>query len=122
MDVNDFGLRQFEMMSNTMPGIPRCWLRRSRQRHKGDWENDVKAGVEYSQDTRRVDKAQLNNDYNRFANLLGRRELAKLEKAGIDYRLPIPGGRIEAGKLMMNSAYIVGAILNRWTRVENLYR
>ncbi|WP_114786616.1 beta-N-acetylhexosaminidase [Vibrio tetraodonis] len=85
--------------------FPRVLAAAERAWHKGGWENDVKAEVEYSQDTRRVDKEQLNNDYNRFANLLGQRELAKLEKAGIDYRLPIPGGRIEAGKLMMNSAF-----------------
>ena len=102
--------------------FPRVLAAAERAWHKGDWENDVKAGVEYSQDTRRVDKAQLNNDYNRFANLLGQRELAKLEKAGIDYRLPIPGGRIEAGKLMMNSAFPgVELQYSRWTGVENLW-
>jgi hexosaminidase len=59
-------------------------------------------GVEYSQNSNLVDKAALNQDYNRFANVLGQRELAKLEKAGIDYRLPVPGAKVESGKLAMN--------------------
>ncbi|MBE4578286.1 hypothetical protein BOO30_00360 [Vibrio navarrensis] len=59
-------------------------------------------GVEYSQNSNLVDKAALNQDYNRFANVLGQRELAKLEKAGIDYRLPVPGAKVEEGTLAMN--------------------
>lgn len=59
-------------------------------------------GVEYSQSSNLVDKAALNQDYNRFANVLGQRELAKLEKSGIDYRLPVPGAKVEEGKLAMN--------------------
>lgn len=47
-------------------------------------------------------QAALNQDYNRFANVLGQRELAKLEKAGIDYRLPVPGAGIDNGYLAMN--------------------
>ncbi|NAX20353.1 beta-N-acetylhexosaminidase [Vibrio sp. V39_P1S14PM300] len=82
--------------------FPRVLAAAERAWHRAGWENDYKVGVEYSQQTNLVDKLALNQDYNRFANLLGQRELAKLEKAGIDYRLPVPGARIEQGQLAMN--------------------
>ncbi len=82
--------------------FPRVLAAAERAWHRADWENDYKVGVEYSQNSNLVDKAALNQDYNRFANVLGQRELAKLEKAGIDYRLPVPGAKIESGKLAMN--------------------
>ncbi|WP_367987069.1 beta-N-acetylhexosaminidase [Vibrio sp. NTOU-M3] len=82
--------------------FPRVLAAAERAWHRADWENDYKAGVAYSQVTNLVDKARLNQDFNRFANLLGQRELAKLEKAGIDYRLPVPGAKIDNGELSMN--------------------
>lgn len=82
--------------------FPRVLAAAERAWHRADWENDYKVGVEYSQNSNLVDKASLNQDYNRFANVLGQRELAKLEKSGIDYRLPIPGAKVENGKLAMN--------------------
>jgi hexosaminidase len=82
--------------------FPRVLAAAERAWHRADWENDYKVGVEYSQNSNLVDKAALNQDYNRFANVLGQRELAKLEKAGIDYRLPVPGAKVESGKLAMN--------------------
>ncbi|ROV60243.1 beta-N-acetylhexosaminidase [Vibrio ponticus] len=85
--------------------FPRVLAAAERAWHKADWENEYQVGVEYSQNTNLVDKAARNQDYNRFANVLGQRELAKLEKAGIDYRLPVPGAKIENGKLAMNSAF-----------------
>ncbi|GAK85554.1 beta-hexosaminidase [Vibrio ponticus] len=85
--------------------FPRVLAAAERAWHKADWENEYQVGVEYSQSTNLVDKEARNQDYNRFANVLGQRELAKLEKAGIDYRLPVPGAKIENGKLAMNSAF-----------------
>ncbi|WP_114766045.1 beta-N-acetylhexosaminidase [Vibrio rhodolitus] len=85
--------------------FPRVLAAAERAWHQADWENEYQVGVEYSQNTNLVDKAARNQDYNRFANVLGQRELAKLEKAGIDYRLPVPGAKIENGKLAMNSAF-----------------
>lgn len=38
----------------------------------------------------------------RFANILGQRELAKLDKGGVSYRLPVPGARVLDGKLEAN--------------------
>lgn len=88
---------QFEYMV-----FPRVLAAAERAWHVADWENDYKVGVEYSQDTNLVDKDALLADWTRFANVLGQRELAKLEKAGIDYRLPVPGAVVEQGELAMN--------------------
>ncbi|CAH7034744.1 N,N'-diacetylchitobiase [Vibrio chagasii] len=82
--------------------FPRVLAAAERAWHRADWENDYKVGVEYSQETNLVNKQALNSDFNRFANIVGQRELAKLEKAGIDYRLPVPGAKVVDGKLAMN--------------------
>lgn len=88
---------QFEYMV-----FPRVLAAAERAWHVADWENQYKVGVEYSQDTNLVDKDALLADWTRFANVMGQRELAKLEKAGIDYRLPVPGAVVEQGELAMN--------------------
>lgn len=49
-----------------------------------------------------VDDNALEQDWLRFANLIGQRELAKLDKGGISYRLPVPGARVIGGKLEAN--------------------
>ena len=77
--------------------FPRVLAAAERAWHRADWENNYKVGVEYSQDTDLVNKQALNSDFNRFANIVGQRELAKLEKAGIDYRLPVPGAQVVDG-------------------------
>ena len=82
--------------------FPRVLAAAERAWHNAGWENEYKVGVEYSQETNLVDQQALDADYNRFANILGQRELAKLERYGIDYRLPVPGAKIEQGKLAMN--------------------
>ncbi|NLS11642.1 family 20 glycosylhydrolase [Vibrio sp. SM6] len=82
--------------------FPRVLAAAERAWHRGEWENDYQVGVEYTQQTDLVNKVALHREWQRFANVMGQRELAKLEKSDIDYRLPVPGAIIEAGKLMMN--------------------
>ncbi|PQJ67449.1 beta-N-acetylhexosaminidase [Photobacterium angustum] len=82
--------------------FPRVLAAAERAWHKGEWENEYQAGVEYSQDSNLVNKKALHNEWERFANVLGQRELAKLDAAGIQYRVPVPGAKIENGKLAMN--------------------
>ncbi|KLV00264.1 beta-N-acetylhexosaminidase [Photobacterium aphoticum] len=82
--------------------FPRVLAAAERAWHKADWERDYQPGLEYSQDTNHVNKVALHNDWSRFANLLGQRELAKLDAAGIQYRVPVPGAKIENGVLHMN--------------------
>ncbi|MCL1125211.1 family 20 glycosylhydrolase [Shewanella surugensis] len=89
--------KQYEYMI-----FPRLLAVAERAWHRAEWENDYKEGLEYSQETNLVDKEVLLRDWRRFSNILGQRELAKLEQSGVNYRLPIPGAKIENGKLMMN--------------------
>lgn len=85
--------------------FPRVIAAAERAWHKASWEVDYKAGVEYSQETNLVNKDALHLEWERFANIIGQRELAKLEKAGIDYRLPVPGAIVENSVLKMNSQF-----------------
>lgn len=74
--------------------------------HRASWEQQYQAGREYKGgETHRVDVKALDSDWQRFANLLGHRELAKLDKAGIHYRLPVPGARIASGRLEVNTSF-----------------
>ncbi|CFW57581.1 chitobiase [Yersinia enterocolitica] len=79
-----------------LPLAERAW-------HRASWEQDYKAGREYKGgETHMVDTKALSTDWQRFANIMGQRELAKLDKAGVAYRLPVPGARVVAGGLEAN--------------------
>lgn len=85
--------------------FPRAISVAERGWHRASWEQPYKAGQEYKGGkTQHVDRAALERDWQRYANLLGQRELAKMDKAGIYYRLPQPGARIREGKLEANIA------------------
>jgi hexosaminidase len=49
-------------------------------------------------------KSAMDQDWNRFANIVGQREMPRLDylHGGFDYRLPPPGAIIEEGKLYAN--------------------
>jgi len=49
-------------------------------------------------------KAKMDSDWNEFANRLGQRELARLDGflGGYGYRIPLPGAKVEGGKLYAN--------------------
>ena len=44
-------------------------------------------------------------DWQRVANILGHKELAKLDIAGVEYRLPTPGAVVREGKLFANTIF-----------------
>ncbi|PMH44509.1 beta-N-acetylhexosaminidase [Vibrio sp. 10N.286.49.B3] len=85
--------------------FPRVLAAAERAWHKASWENDYKVGVQYSQESNLVDKEAHLADWTNFANAMGQRELAKLERAGIDYRLPVPGAKVANGLLSMNASF-----------------
>lgn len=85
---------------------PRLVAVAERAWHRAGWEQDYQAGREYKGgETKLVDVNALEQDWARFANLLGSRELAKLDKAGVHYRLPVPGARVVNGKLEANTSF-----------------
>lgn len=72
--------------------FPRALSVAERAWHRASWEQDYKAGREYKGgETHQVDTRTLEKDWLHFANLIGQRELAKLDKGGVGYRLPVPG-------------------------------
>jgi len=84
---------------------PRLLAVAERSWHRASWELDYRPGQEFTGGkTHHVDQQARLHDWQRFANLLGQRELAKLDKAGIAYRLPVPGAKIADGMLSMNVA------------------
>ncbi|WP_340609176.1 beta-N-acetylhexosaminidase [Xenorhabdus bharatensis] len=89
---------EYMIYPRLLPLAERAW-------HQAEWEQNYQQGREYKGGiTRYVDTDKLNNDWLHFANLMGQREMAKLDEAHIAYRLPIPGARIVAGTLEANIA------------------
>ena len=85
--------------------FPRLLTVAERAWHRAGWEQAYQQGREYvGGKTQWVDRAALHEDWQRFANVIGQRELAKLDNDGIFYRLPQPGGQIVDGVLLLNSA------------------
>lgn len=90
--------QQFEYMA-----FPRLLALAERAWHRADWELDYQADRAFEGNvTEHVDTAALALDWNRFANVLGQKELAKLDAAGVAYRVPVPGAVIEDGTLTAN--------------------
>ncbi|MDX7988943.1 beta-N-acetylhexosaminidase [Xenorhabdus sp. 12] len=89
---------EYMIYPRLLPLAERAW-------HRAGWELTYQQGREYKGGiTRYVDISALHHDWQRFANLMGQNELAKLDKAGVSYRLPVPGGRIIDGIFEANIA------------------
>ncbi len=89
---------EYMLYPRILPLAERSW-------HRAAWELDYQKGKEFKGgETNFVDKQALNNDWIRFANIVGQRELAKLDLAGVAYRLPVPGAKVVNGKLEANVA------------------
>jgi hexosaminidase len=50
-----------------------------------------------------IDRGALEADWQRFAHAVGHKELAKLDRAGVSYRLDVPGARVAGGALEANT-------------------
>ncbi|MBB5193438.1 hexosaminidase [Silvimonas terrae] len=79
---------------------PRLIAVAERAWHKASWELPYQAGTTFKYGvTQHVNSKALNEDYAVFVNALGEREIPKLDKAGVSYRLPMVGARVVDGKL-----------------------
>jgi hexosaminidase len=89
---------------------PRLLTLAERAWHKPSWEVPYNSqGVMYDSSTSvftAAQKADREQAWQRFSNTLGQKELAKLDKAGIFYRVPTVGAKIIAGKLHINSSLL----------------
>lgn len=89
---------EYMIYPRMLPLAERAW-------HRAGWELDYQKGKEFKGgETNFVDKEALHKDWIRFANIVGQRELPKLDKAGVAYRLPVPGAKVVDGKLAVNIA------------------
>ncbi|UGA40600.1 chitobiase/beta-hexosaminidase C-terminal domain-containing protein [Chromobacterium haemolyticum] len=76
---------------------PRLLALAERAWHRAGWERPYRQGERYQQlgVSHLVDRTALNRDWQQFAAVLGWREAAKLEGAGIGLRIAPPG--LESG-------------------------
>ena len=84
---------------------PRLLALAERAWHGASWEAPYTPGKAYDSTTGAFTadmRARRDADWNAFANLLGQRELARLDIAGVAYRVPTVGAVIEDGKLKAN--------------------
>jgi len=79
--------------------FPRLLALAERAWHRAAWEPTDGTAYDAA-----IDTAKLKLDWNRFANLLGHKELPKLDKAQVAYRIEVPGAQIVSGKLTANVA------------------
>ena len=68
--------------------FPRLLALAERAWHKASWEDIT--------DRKKRDE-MMKADWVKFASALGNRELVRLDKMGVQYRVPPPGARSEAG-------------------------
>ncbi|GAA5524949.1 N,N'-diacetylchitobiase [Microbulbifer aestuariivivens] len=80
---------------------PRLLALAERAWHRAPWELPPQPGQVYSQETDWVDTAALAGDWKEFAATLGRKELYKLDLAGVGYRVPVPGAVWVSGMLQV---------------------
>lgn len=85
--------------------FPRMLALAERAWHQASWEQPYVEGESYSAQTGKVDTVDLNNDYATFALALANKEFAKLDVAGVAYRIPPPGAQLQGGVLQMNSNF-----------------
>ncbi|BDU39719.1 beta-N-acetylhexosaminidase [Vibrio nigripulchritudo] len=91
--------------------FPRLLAMAERAWSKASWELDYDSTITFKTNvdgyvgTSHVDTATRDAEWEVFANTLGYKEFAKLDQAGVYYRLPVPGAKIEGGKLVANSAF-----------------
>ncbi|MBO9707655.1 MAG: carbohydate-binding domain-containing protein [Caulobacter sp.] len=84
---------------------PRLLALSERAWRSADWETPYAPGKAYDPATGAFTaemRARRDADWNAFANLVGQRELARLDAAGVAYRVPMVGAVVEGGRLKAN--------------------
>ncbi len=87
---------------------PRLLALAERAWHRAGWEVPYRSeGARYGADSGHFDaerRAARGRDWWRFAQILGGKELAKLERSGVFWRLPLVGAVIRDGRVQTNLA------------------
>jgi hexosaminidase len=88
---------QYMFFPRVVAGAERAW-------HKGSFELDYKVGATFKNgETKFTNQDNLMKEWNVYANVMGQRQLPKMDKAGLLYRIPVPGAKIVDGKLNANT-------------------
>jgi hexosaminidase len=86
--------------------FPRLIALAERAWHKPEWEPEYNYdGAQYSQDTSVFNdklRKQRDDSWDRFANVLAKKALPKLDRQGVFYRIPTVGAMIEKQQLHAN--------------------
>ncbi|SHI09707.1 family 20 glycosylhydrolase [Ferrimonas marina] len=83
--------------------FPRLLAVAERAWHQADWELEYQPGLTFNAQTQHFQQQEARTaDWQRFAALLGQQELAKLDRAGIAYRIPTVGAVAEQNRLQAN--------------------
>ncbi|TRX55671.1 family 20 glycosylhydrolase [Thalassomonas sp. M1454] len=89
--------------------FPRLFSLAERAWHKADWSVDYKySGDIYNQESNNFTKdmrTARDQQWANFANVISNKELAKLDKAEIFYRIPTVGAKVIAGELHINNSF-----------------
>lgn len=86
--------------------FPRLLAIAERAWHRGEWEVPYRhEGARYDRDSGFLTperRARRDREWEAFANALGHKELAKLDRLGVHYRVPTVGARVSGGVLEAN--------------------
>jgi len=86
--------------------FPRLIAHAERAWRKADWETPYeRGGAQYGPETdyfSDAQRARRDRQWNAFANVIAAKELPKLDRAGVAYRIPTVGAIVEAGVLRAN--------------------
>lgn len=85
--------------------FPRLLALAERAWHQASWELPLKEGQKFSAETTFVDKQALARDWAGFSAALGHKELLKLDRAGIGYRVPVPGAVVNGERVQTALPY-----------------
>jgi hexosaminidase len=82
--------------------FPRLLAMAERAWHRAGWEPADISGTTWDV---AIDMAALATDWQRFANVLGHKELPKLDKQSVHYRVDVPGGQVMTGALRASATF-----------------
>jgi len=108
---------QFEYMV-----YPRIFALAERAWHKAKFELEQQDGQTFGHDSNYVDTDLITSGYQLFANTVAKKYLPELERAGVNYRLPVPGAvKSDAGyrvNLELPGVHVQAKVDGVWQMVE----
>ncbi|MFV8782194.1 family 20 glycosylhydrolase [Microbulbifer sp. SA54] len=89
---------EYQMFPRVLALAERAW-------HQASWELPIQEGQTFSAETSYVDKQALAANWQAFSAALGQKELLKLDRSGVGYRIPVPGAVVSGDQLQTAMPY-----------------